>query len=114
MARITYEDLIIDFTLTTTTFPSIIQAGNLINDLYRQAAELLDVAYSATVPDNATLYALIKGKLSNWIMTMKRKRDYQSNHAQEIPVLLWNDDEANMIVGKTSSRTLWMTSASSW
>jgi tRNA(Leu) C34 or U34 (ribose-2'-O)-methylase TrmL len=96
MARLEYTDLIIDFTLTdapNASFPSIIQAGNLINDLYRQAAELYDVTYTATVPDDATLYAVIKTKLSNWIMTMKRKRTYSQNFSQELPILLFTEEE---------------------
>jgi hypothetical protein len=100
MTRCVYTDIPLPFTLSTTTFPTIVQVTAYINNFYRLAADILAVTYSATVPDTPTLFALIVAKLSVYIMRLNEARRHPDMNVQiGADWLTFNQADKDYILG---------------
>jgi hypothetical protein len=97
MTRVVYTDLTLNFTPGSSTFPSSTQIANDITNLYRLAAEAMGVAYSASVPDTVTLFALIKSKMENHVDLLQKNNGATPDTRKPVPPLLFSRDEITMM-----------------
>jgi len=114
MTRIIYSQIKVDFTPATTSFPSIANMTADIENLYKQAADILAVEYSVTVPDTSMLYALIDAKLSAYYMDLRKNRSVQANFTRKQEPLIWNEREETLIKGKTQKNDEWTIDAANY
>jgi hypothetical protein len=100
MTRCAYTDIPLPFTLTAQTFPTIAQTTTMINNFYRLAADILGVAYTETIPDTPTIFALIVSKLSIYIMRLNEARRHPDQFVQISPDwLTFNTLDKEAILG---------------
>ena len=115
MTRCTYSDIPLPFTLSTTTFPTIVQTTTFIDNLYKLGADILAVTYSSTVPDTPTLFSLIVSKLSVYIMRLNEARRHPEQFVSVSPDwLAFTKEDKDYILGynkldsNENSQNIWI------
>lgn len=102
MTRLVYTDLHLRFTPTTTTFPSSTGLAADITNFYQTAADLMKVAYSATVPDDAYISAMIKYHMEDHWNTVIWNDSHPEVAPQKVPPLMFTKDEVKHFENTTN------------
>ena len=112
MTRAAYTDLIIKTPRTATTYPTQAHCTAVITGLYKEASAvyILNVSYSATVPDTDVLFAIIVSKVSAWVEDVQSYRRKETTHMAQPPYYFNDKEIARLTQTKTTvERTIWYT-----
>ncbi len=103
MTRLVYTALHLRFTPTATTFPSSTGLAADITTFYQMAADLMKLAYSATVPDDVYLYAIIKYHLEDHWNAVIWNDSHPDVAPQKVPALMFSKDEVKYLENTTNA-----------
>jgi hypothetical protein len=113
MTRLVYTDLSLKFTATANTFPTSTQVANDITQMYKLAAEYMDVDYSATMPDTNYLFAVIKAHVESHENRLFDVNSPGYSGDKHVPPLLFTKAEIDEIAGADDSTQIWTVDSAS-
>jgi hypothetical protein len=113
MTRVVYTDLTLKFTPGTNTFPTATHVANDITNMYKLAAEYMDVDYTALVPDSNFLFAVIKSHVENHVNKLFDVNTPGYSGDRNVPALLFTKDEIDEIAASDDSSQTWTVDSAS-
>jgi len=110
MTRVVYTDLTLPYTPGSSTFPSSTHVANDITHMYKLAAEIMGIEYSATAPDSEFLFGLIKAKVEAHTIALQRAN--QPGEHVSVPALVFTEKEEQRLAGSDDADDWTVDSAS--